>query len=258
MPFFRATDRCLQAAIFLKGTQTIPRKMGPVIFHAIPQLLVEGTVEKSNRILGVLAGGDIDEEIVRAWAASANNIIAADAGADLLMRLGITPDATIGDMDSISRETLSVVPASQHMFDQDTTDCDKLLAYAAKEGHPSVTLIGIEGDLPDHVLAILHSAARSSLDIRLAYRRGMGWIVKPRQSRRIATKPGRRVSLLAIEACHGVHLQGTKWLLEDASLSLEHGTSVSNRTEGTELTVSLAKGAALLFVEVPKDELPIW
>jgi thiamine pyrophosphokinase len=53
-------------------------------------------------------------------------------------------------------------------------------------------------------------------------------------------------------------LAGTKWPLNDAKLSLADGTSISNRTEALEVSVSLNEGAALLFIEVPEGELPIW
>jgi thiamine pyrophosphokinase len=215
-------------------------------------------VENSRRVLGVLAGGDIDRDVLRLWTDTADCIIAADAGADILNEAGIEPQLIIGDMDSVSPHVLESIPNQLRISDQDTTDCDKLLAQVQKEGHAAVTLAGIEGDRPDHVLAILHSAARSSLDVRLAYRRGVGWIVDAGHSRRIQTRPGRRASLLAIEPCHGVYLSGVMWPLENARLSLLGGTSISNRTEAEDISVTVTEGAALLFLEVPKEELPVW
>ena len=219
---------------------------------------VESSVENSPRVLGVLSGGDISDELLKKWAKSADRILAADAGADLLLGVQLIPHLVIGDMDSVSQSALSAAREISRIGHQDNTDCDKLLLHAAEEGHPSVTLIGVEGDLPDHVLAILHSAARSALDVRLAYRRGIGWIVKPGRSRRISTQTGRRTSLLAIEPCEGVHLEGCQWPLRNAELSPTGPTSISNRTEADEVAVTIAKGAALLFVEFPFEEMPVW
>jgi thiamine pyrophosphokinase len=215
-------------------------------------------VENSLRVLGVLSGGDNDRELLRRWAQSADRVIAAEAGADLLLDIEVVPHLIIGVMDSISPRGLSSAAKQLLVEDQDTTDCDKLLAQVALEGHSSVTLIGVEGDLPDHVLASLHSAARSNLDVRLAYRRGIGWIVKPHRPRRITTKPGRRLSLLGLEPCEGVHLLGCQWPLENARLGLQDSTSISNRTEADEVTVTIDKGAALLFIEYPIEEMPVW
>ena len=215
-------------------------------------------MENSLRVLGVLSGGDISRELLHRWVKGADRVIAADAGADLLLEVETVPHLIIGDMDSISPLGLAGAGEKLLVADQDTTDCDKLLAQVTKEGHLSVTLVGVEGDLPDHVLATLHSAARSELDVRLAYRRGVGWIVKPDRTRRVATKPGRRLSLLALEPCEGVRLTGCKWPLESAQLGLQNSTSISNRTEAAEAIVTIDKGAALLFIEYPIEEMPYW
>ena len=200
----------------------------------------------------------MDREVLRTWASSSDRIIAADAGADSLREIGVTPDIIVGDMDSISAEVLDSAKHRVHISEQDTTDCDKLLAHVEKDGDRAITLIGVEGDLPDHVLAILHSAARSPLRVRLAYRRGIGWIVKPGQQLVVQTQPGRRVSLIAIDPCKDVHLTGVKWQLNRAALSLNEGASISNLTVDGEISVSIGQGAALLFVEVPAAELPLW
>ena len=215
-------------------------------------------MENFPHVLGVLAGGDLDRDLVLRWAQSADRILAADAAADLLFSMGISPDVVIGDMDSISEQSLRSAKEQVRIPDQDTTDCDKLLARAAEEGHKSITLAGVEGDLPDHVLAILHSSASSKLEVKLAYRRGIGSIVKPHREVIFKTQPGRRASLLALEPCHGVHFEGVAWSLRNAKLSIEEGTSISNRTEGEEVRVSIGQGAALLFVEFPVQEMPIW
>jgi thiamine pyrophosphokinase len=215
-------------------------------------------VENPERVLGVLAGGDIDTELLRRWASSADRVIAADAGADLLFHISIAPDLVIGDMDSVSVDALHAAKMHERISEQDTTDCDKLLAAAKKDGLSAITLMGVEGDLPDHVLATLHSAARSPLDVRLAYRRGIGWVAKPDRPLVVRTRPGTRVSLLAIDPCDAVHFTGVKWPLSNSLLSLEHGTSISNQTVGDEVSVTIGNGAALLFLEVPTDELPIW
>lgn len=215
-------------------------------------------MENFRRVLGVLSGGDISRDLLRRWAESSERIIAADAGADLLLDIEVIPHLVVGDMDSASTPALNNAREHLRVGDQDTTDCDKLLGRVAEEGHSMVTLIGVEGDLPDHVLATLHSAAKSRLDIRLAYRRGIGWIVRSGCPRRIATKPGRRLSLLALEPCEGVHLSGCQWPLRDARLSPAGATSISNRTESDEAVVTIDKGCALLFLEYPPDEMPVW
>ena len=215
-------------------------------------------MENSARVLGVLSGGDIDFVLLERWARSADRVYAADAGADLLMRVGAIPHLVLGDMDSISGEALKFFANTEHSVDQDTTDCEKLLARVASDGYHSVTLIGVEGDLPDHVLATLHAAASFDLDIRLAYRKGIGYIVKPEFPRILPTSPGRRVSLLPLEICHGASLQGVRWDLTDSALGPRGSKSISNAATGAEIRAQISSGAALLFVEMSPEEIPIW
>lgn len=215
-------------------------------------------MENAPRVLGVLSGGDLGGDLLRRWAESVEIVMAADAGADLLLSVGVRPHLLIGDFDSASEHALRTVNERLHVPDQDSTDCDKLLAEAGQRGYEAITLTAVEGDLPDHVLATLHSAAKSPLDVRIAYRRGLGFIVKPDQPRSVECGPGRRVSLLPLEPCRGVWLEGLRWSLRDASLSARGLTSVSNRSESQAVEARIQEGAALLFVEYSPEETPIW
>ena len=130
-----------------------------------------------TRVLGVLGGRDMDPELLRAWADSADVLIGADSGAGTLIDLGFQP-VVVGDLDSIGDRDLPGLRVVE-VADQDRTDCDKLLDMACEDGFDEVTLACIEGDLLDHVLGSLSSAVRASIRVRLALRNGIGWIVKP-------------------------------------------------------------------------------
>jgi thiamine pyrophosphokinase len=215
-------------------------------------------VENPPRVLGVLSGRDADGALLKRWAQSATNILAADGGANILYGCGIAPHVVIGDLDSISENARNAAHEVIRVDDQNSTDCDKLLLYAQEKGFVAITLACGEGDLPDHVLATLQSAARSSLDVRIAYRRGIGWIIKPNKPFDIETSSNRRLSLLPITNCEGVTLRGCHWQLEHAPLSPAGLTSISNRTEGGGVRVTMTKGVALLFIEFEPAEMPLW
>lgn len=211
------------------------------------------------RVLGVLAGEDLPTDLLRVWASSAELVIAADRGADLCLAAGVVPDIVVGDLDSISPAGREAASDVRLMDSPDKTDCDKLLEVCSSISAESVTLTAVEGDLPDHALAVLHSAARVRMKVRLAYRRGVGWIVRgPNASVEVATMEGRRVSLLPITACHGVSLSGVQWPLQDAALHPHGLTSISNRATGSRVQVSIGGGTALLFLEYPPEEVPFW
>jgi len=201
-----------------------------------------------QRVLGVLGGNDVDDVRLAAWASSAEHTYAADSGADRLIALGFSP-VVVGDFDSFES-----LPSASHLrlvqsLDDETTDCDKLFALVKSDGHDSVTLIATEGDLPDHVLATYWSAIESSLDVRFAFRRGIGWLVRSRGVRRVKSAPDQRVSLIPLVPCEGAALSGVAWPLDNARLEPGGRLSVSNQAASEEVVASLHSGCALLFLE---------
>ena len=207
----------------------------------------------NQRVLGVLGGASASLSLLAAWARSATIVAAADSGADALLAAGVTADLVVGDLDSLAAKR-NVFPDVREDPSQASTDCDKLLAVLAAQGHTAVTLIDVEGDLPDHALAILHSAAKSGLACRLIFKRGVGHVLVGPVSRSFAAHG--RVSLLPLTLCTGVSLLGVRWPLQRAELDALGQTSISNEAAAPFIELSLQTGAALLFIESPNA--PIW
>jgi thiamine pyrophosphokinase len=216
------------------------------------------------KVLGVLAGKDMPSDLLRRWAETADVVLAADEGADRLLEIGITPAVVVGDLDSTQvrnrLEELAKNGALGIVHDQDerTTDCDKLLEAVLSDGHTGVTLACIEGDQLDHMLATLHSAARSPLRVRAALRNGLGWVLRGGEEVQVRTEKGRRVSFLPLTFCEGAFLSNVEWPLGNSLLDPLGASSISNRATGDCIRAGLSAGAAVLFVEFPETELPLW
>ena len=209
------------------------------------------------RILGVLAGRDMPSPMLKKWAESADVVFAADAGLDVLRAAGAEADVAVGDFDS-SMELAQF--GGQLVVDRSeaSTDADKLLRVAVERGIRRITLASVEGDQLDHMLAALHSAARAPLEVRIALRTGLGWVMNAGTALEIRTSPGRRVSLLPLEHVGEANLGGVRWPLEGATLHPLGATSISNRATGPAVTATIGAGSAFLFVGYPEEELPIW
>ena len=79
----------------------------------------------------LVGGGPVSAMALAKARALAPRIVGADSGADRLLRLGVTPEAVIGDMDSLSASAR--VRLADRLFpiaEQDTTDFDKALRIA--------------------------------------------------------------------------------------------------------------------------------
>jgi thiamine pyrophosphokinase len=213
-------------------------------------------IAKRRRALAVLAGEDTPLTQLGAWARSADVVYAADGGANRLSQIGIVPDIVIGDLDSLA--DASEYPRVIRVSDQDSSDCDKVLRLAQEEENGWITIIGAEGDRPDHFLASLMSVARSPIQTKIALRRGLGWVLKPGQKLSFETVPGEIVSLIPLGPCYGVTLQGVKWSLNEADLSPNGLVSLSNAALETEVIAEIGTGIGFFTVLSPRLERPQW
>jgi thiamine pyrophosphokinase len=204
-----------------------------------------------SSVLGVLAGRDLNFEKFERIARSASIVIAADGGAQTVLDLGREPDIVVGDLDSLDSCIQARLPDVRHDPDQMTSDADKLLSLADQLGYQHITLLGIEGDLPDHVLSTLHSVLRAKIEVTLLFRRGSGWVLTGESTRHWPSYPGQRVSLLPLSECREVSLVGVVWPLESATLSAESSGSISNQSLAAEIGVKIGSGSAFLFLEDP-------
>ncbi len=199
------------------------------------------------RVLGVLAGEGTDRGFLERWARSADVVLAADGGADLLLRSGLVPQTTVGDLDSISDSARRRLPDVRYDSDQDSSDCDKLLALVRSLGHSSVTLIAASGTRIDHMFAVLQSSAKSGLFVRIAYERQLATVLVGPSSLTVTPVPGQSpISLLPLTVCKGVHLHGVRWTLSGATLDPLGHSSLSNLSIGP-VRVAIGSGAAVLF-----------
>lgn len=113
---------------------------------------MKSTIVQSAHGVTLAGGGPIPARDLALALARAPVAVAADGGADRLLRHGVTPEAVIGDMDSISGAARQVIPAErQHLVaEQVTTDFDKALRLIEA---PLVLALGFAGARLDHGLA---------------------------------------------------------------------------------------------------------
>lgn len=199
-----------------------------------------------EKVLGVLHGLDIPDDVLLAWARSADRVVAADGAVSRLMDLGFIPHLAVGDFDSVTPEHLAQVPDRLHLPDQDRSDADKLLSALSRHPDAQTAVIGMEGDRLDHTLYALQAISNQP-GILLATRTLLGFSLHC-GGNFIAADPGKTVSLLPVTDCHDVYLSGVEWTIEARTLEAAGFRSLSNRSTG-DIRVSLGSGRAILFLE---------
>jgi thiamine pyrophosphokinase len=116
-------------------------------------------IVQTTRGITLAGGGPFGARDLKMCLARAPVPVAADGGADALLRLGIMPQAVIGDFDSLSDMARAEIPLShQHPVpEQATTDFDKALRLIEA---PFVLALGFAGARLDHGLAAMNTLVR--------------------------------------------------------------------------------------------------
>ncbi|MCA1665990.1 MAG: thiamine diphosphokinase [Thermomicrobia bacterium] len=214
-------------------------------------------IRAHSRAVIVTGGAVGDDAFVREQCAGANLLIAADAGALVLERLGIVPDLAVGDFDTagpalVARLTASGIPTETHPVAKDYTDTHLAIIIAIARGATEVVVLGaLGGPRYDHMLATaLSLAAPAFAGVRIALVDPLHTmlVLRPGASVALHGTPGEYVSLLALtEEVTGVSGDGLLYPLPTA-FRLGDNIGVSNELTMPDATISVGTSGILLVI----------
>ncbi len=204
----------------------------------------------------VFAGGRRLDAPTAARLPAADLVIAADSGADRAVELGIRPDVVVGDLDSVSIDTLAElrvdpgVTIDEHPAAKDETDLELAMLRALDAAADRIVVTGLDGGRPDHQLANLLLLAdprwaRVTVDAELD-----GASVRVVHHRRQLDAPaGSLVSLLPIGgAAEGVTTTGLSFPLARETLPAGSPRGVSNIAQVADPAVGVERGTLVAMV----------
>lgn len=189
----------------------------------------------------------LDDLPDRAW------VVAADGGVDHAIRLGLSIDVVVGDLDSVEPGTLDSLGSDtvirRHPVDKDSTDLQLALDLVVdQDGVDSVIVVGGMGGRFDHLLGnatVMSSTAYAGVD--LVWLAGDARVAVVHDHARIHGHPGDVVSIIPIGGpAVGVTTTGLRWPLSDDRLDFGTGRGISNEMTVSVAEVSLRSGCALV------------
>ena len=175
-------------------------------------------------------------------------VIAADKGLAYAKQLGLQPDLVLGDFDS-----LGYIPAGAEVHPVEKDDTDAMLAVrrGLKEGCDELILYGsLDGDRVDHTMA------NFQLLCFLADRGAKGTLVGIRQKATVVKNSsirfdGGQKGTLSVfcmgDTARGVTIRGTKYCVEDVTLTGSFPLGVSNSFTGECAEISVKEGKLLII-----------
>lgn len=175
-------------------------------------------------------------------------VIAADGGFSHTQKLGITPNAILGDFDS-----LGYTPENAEVFPVEKDDTDAMLAirHGLKLGYKEFLIYGaMDGPRPDHTLAAFQAL------LFLSKQGARGTLIGLTQNAttlcdETACFPAASQGILSLfamgETAEGVTLTGLQYPLTDGALSPHFPLGVSNHFTGEEATITVKDGTLLML-----------
>ena len=183
-------------------------------------------------------------------------MVAADGGAAFLLAAGVTPDAVVGDFDSLDDAAAAALRAQgvefvRHPVRKDVTDGELAVDEALRRGAGGVLLAGATGAL-DHTLghlAILRRLAERGVAARLvAPDLAVAVLAAPAEVV-LAAPAGVRVSLAPFGGDAVVSLGGLEYLLDRGVLPADACLGLGNHVAAPPARIRVHQGAVVTVVE---------
>jgi len=183
-------------------------------------------IVQTSQGITLAGGGPFTGRDLRLCLDRAPVAVAADGGADRLLRHEVMPEAVIGDFDSLSKAARARIPSSrQHPFaEQLTTDFDKALRSISA---PFVLALGFAGARLDHGLAAFNTlVARADRRCILIGPKDIAFAAPAHLALDLA--PGEPLSLFPMARVSG-QSTGLEWPIDGLDFAPDGMIGTSNR-----------------------------
>ena len=179
----------------------------------------------------------------------ASTVICADGGANTALKMGITPDAIVGDLDSIHAEALVKFRrlAIHEDRNDETTDLEKAITWAIRSKYDHITVVGAFGKRLDHTVGNLGVLPKFFPDAIVTLVDDSGELCYVGREYSFEAEKGDVVSLIPLNRCEGVSTSGLKYTLEGEVLELGVREGTSNVVVSSPVSIKVKKGHLLLF-----------
>jgi thiamine pyrophosphokinase len=176
-------------------------------------------------------------------------IIAADGGICWCLENDITPDCLIGDMDSFDALPLTISQSTKllRIPDQNTTDMQKALAYAASLNPAIIEVYASFGKRIDHSLGNVFILNNYSAQPKLIMHDHFGTfsILMP-GTEKFTNKKGQTVSLFTLSELLDIQLEGFEFPVNKEKLAIPF-LGVSNKVAKNNASISFKSGKLLVY-----------
>ena len=142
-------------------------------------------------------------------------IIGVDGGTDAAISRNIAVNLATGDFDSITDTEVERIA----LPDQNSSDLEKTLQYAAENGAETVEVVGVEGGEIDHQLAAFAALIEAPPELDIHLHMSEHVVMRCLDELEMVLPEGTKLSLFAFTACANVSISGVEFPLEEEPLA---------------------------------------
>lgn len=173
-----------------------------------------------------------------------NFIICADGGAEAARKMHIKPDVIIGDLDSVSTETLKHFSDVEiiRLHRQNDTDVEKCLKYAMGKKFREVMLVGATGDRLDHMICNLGIVIKFFQKIRIHILHEENILSCYNSNVKLPVEKNEIISLYGFGERCTITGTGLKYAMKNKRLVFGKNESTSNVAANKEVDLKIRNG----------------
>lgn len=195
-------------------------------------------------IATLLGGAAVDSQVMALALRLSPKLYCADGGANTAVAMGLEPLSVVGDMDSITPDTLAQLSCPVILdLDQNSTDFEKVLAHAPEE---IAICMGFLGQRLDHSLAAMNALSKFPDKRAILVGEEDICFLSPHDLQ-IKAQAGDRVSLFPMRESRGKS-HGLHWPLDPHVFEPHMQTATSNRATGDAVHLYEVSGAMLVIL----------
>ncbi len=176
-------------------------------------------------------------------------LICADGGAEKLREFGIIPDYIIGDLDSISDDTLNYFKDKTKIIRyrrQNDTDIEKAIKFAGSKGFDEAILAAVTGDRLDHSFCNLGVVLKFRDIMKLSILSFRSFLSVIYGTTEFDAEPGETISVYGVDNKTTFTSKGLKYKLNGITLPFGVRESTSNIASGRKVRIVTDGGPAFL------------
>jgi thiamine pyrophosphokinase len=198
----------------------------------------------------IVADGTFPQhEIPIGFLKKASRIICCDGSAESLVIAGYTPDAIVGDMDSLSEDLVSRFADRLYSDEsQDTNDLTKAVMWCREMNYRDIVILGGTGKREDHTLGNISLLAEYAENMNIRMITDTGTFIPFLYSCKVSSFLGQQVSIFSIDPETEISSTGLKYPLSRLKIR-NWWVATLNEALGDNFSLEFNSGRVIVYLK---------